>query len=771
MSSIYLEKEKTDFEEYVGLPKLHLLVAQITKHFSPENCARSVEELIKLLPNYELELDSTTKVSLAFQAHIFHYKSGNLLKSIPVDFDPTLRQIYLVSDIASGDSNIFHYIPSLKNYIQTFGKFCFFCKKHFTSRGCNHKCSKVLSCFSCKRPFLQPNTFLTCENKIFFCNSSLIPALSQRCSTCNITYFSQECYDEHRKKVCRWGWKCLKCNIYQGRNGFFKTQSEIKAKHLCHQRYCNFCGEVKSTPHFCTLKQHKPCNEFTNLGFVSFSYSGFNVSKCKACYLKNDGSPCPKCPSNTETPVACIILQESKTRDSFNSHIIVETKNDEIPAYCKGEQFQYAYIPSFVFKKPTLAPEGRKTRFGKRRKGNKNHNIFCKPNMTLLDRFFDFLLKNNFSNSTIFVYSGISKDMFFILQGLLNNGFSPNIVKNHNQIMLIEEQKLCLRFVEVQNYLHCSFRELCERIKKPIPFFPLQWIQERYFSYIGQPPVLEDFFDFEDTEEEVEKKKLHLAKMPCEWNFLEEYFSFLTLKVEIIAAALLEFFKESFYCQNVILKHFKDLSPTWFFMHPANPPIFTAATYSFQLFLQMSKQANVLKTINRPIPFNSSKGEIEYIMYIIWKNPDLNIETAWSPYGQTNLRYTKPDAITENEIWYYNGCYFHGHSKKHCKFNSKVTIEMRQKREKEFMDKLEKLKNEMPDTKVTVMWECVWREMKKKDKEVIFFLKNIFRNPPMTRLDPREAGEYFKAEANNIYESVKESRTANKKIKISFNRT
>ncbi len=743
LASLSLEKENIAFTHYLEISYLRQIVERLVNKLTPENCRRSVEELIKLLPGYELELDSNTKVYLSFQAHLFHYKTGTFLMSIPQVFDPTLRQIYLASDVPACESKILYYVPSLKSYSQKFGNFCFFCKKHFSSRGCNHKCSKIVSCFCCKRPFQQANTFLTKENKASFCNSRLLPSPSQKCNICNVIYFSQECFTEHIKKVCRWGWKCPKCNIFQGRNGFFKNQEEIKAKHVCEKRYCNYCGQLKEAQHFCSLKEHKPQNELTNLAFVSFSYSGFNIAKCRDCYLKNDGHPCPKCPENLEAPVSCIILQETENRDSFTSFILVDKtmrKNSHVE---KSETLNYKYIPMFVDEKPKLAPEGRKTRFGQRQKKTKCLDMFNKPKMTLMDQFFDFLLKNKFSNSTIFVYSGLSKDMFFILQALVDNGLSPNIVKVHNQIMLIEEKTLSLRFVEVQNYLHCSFRELCERIKKPMPFFPLKWIQKSFFDYIGKPPVLDDLFDFEDTEKDIAEKNFFLSKTKSEWHFMTEYFTFLTHKIQIIATAMLEFFLEAFFCQLVIVRHFKHLENQWTFMHPANPPIFTAATYSFQMFLQLSKQANTIKTILPPIPFKSSKGEIEYVMYLMWKYPNLNFNMAWSPYGQTNLKYTKPDAICGNEVWYYNGCFYHGHSKEECKFKSKVAEEVRKAKELDFAQKIDKLKKERPDTKITIMWECTWRELKKVDEEVQYFLKNIFRNPPMFRLDAREAGKKF----------------------------
>ena len=747
LSTMSLEQSAEQVSVPDKLPILSTLVSTLVETIGLENSNLRLDKLIQILPNYELQLDESTKVLLNFQANFFHYKTGKFLASIPEQFNPTLRQIYLVSDIPLFEGLVLYYMPSLEKFIKKFGKFCFYCKKCFTSRGCNHKCSKVVCCFSCKRPFLHPNTFVTSETKSYFCNSSLCPSQSQTCQACNVFYFSQECFAEHKKKVCRWGWKCLICNIYQGRNGFFKTQEEIKSKHICGKRFCNFCGDTKEKFHFCSLKRYPLPTEYTNLAFVSFAYSGFNVAKCLACYRKNDGLPCESCPKNDEAPLSCIILQENEGRNTFSSNILnddtLEEKVQDKNVKYNDIFMQYNYLPEFVDKKPKLAPEGRKTRFGQRQQTNKCSKLFAKPLMSLMDKFFHFLLNNKFTNSTIFVYSGMSKDMFFILQTLLDNGLSPKIVKNHNQIMLIDETTLSLRFVEVQNYLHCTFRDMCHRINCPIPYFPTQWIQKPFFDYIGVPPRLENYFDFEDTDEDIREKQKIVQKLGnLVWDFQKHFFNFLMLRVKIIALALLEFFKEAFHCQQILSLHLKkDPKSFYQFLHPANPPIFTAATYSFQLFLHMSTNKTTLKTVHPPIAFNSSKGEIEYIMYQMWKQQNLQITMAWSPYGQEKINFTKPDGISETEIWYYNGCYFHGHSLTQCKFKSKVPKEKRLAKEKEFTEMIKKVEKENPFKKINVMWECVWKQLKKTDEDVKFFLKHIFRNPPLSRLDAREAGK------------------------------
>ncbi len=349
--------------------------------------------------------------------------------------------------------------------------------------------------------------------------------------------------------------------------------------------------------------------------------------------------------------------------------------------------------------------------------------------------------------------------MFFILQGLLDNGYVPKVVKNQNQIMMIDEKKLSLRFVEVQNYLHCTFRELCKRIHCPIPFFPHKWIQSKYFEYKGSPPTLKDFFDFEDTKQDLMEKEDKIKKFEKNkmWDFQKELIAFLEQKVKIIATAMLDFFQEAFHCQRVLYTNLKPLKPNenWNFLHPANPPIFTTATYSFQLFLRITDESNNLRTVGTPIPFQSSKGEIEFIMYQIWKNPENKIQMAWSSEGQKNFQYTKPDGYFNGKVWYYHGCFYHGHKQTECKFKTKESYKSRQKKYEDFEVKLQKMQKNSNIEDITIMWECTWRHLKKTDKDVQHFIKNIYRNPPMSRLDAREAGKCFiLIYSNHVFEIV-----------------
>ena len=731
---------------------LQTIVDKLINTIDDFHIKQSLEDIINLLPGYYIEIENT-KVSLNCQVQLFHKRSGNFIGSLPFDeYNPQIRQIYLVSDFNGTQNEIVSFIPKLNLFFKRFGTYCFFCHQFFTSRGCIHKCAQTTSCFSCHRPYLQQNTYVTYETSDLFCDGLLKPSPSFQCSQCNVTYFSSNCLEKHQKKVCRWGWKCNSCQIFQSCNSFYKSQKDIKEKHKCNQRTCNFCGEIREFPHFCSLKEVKESNEFTNLAFVVLEYSGYNIGKCVHCYKRADQKPCKECLDGLEQPICCAIFQEETSRDTFSLKYLFSRHLEK----CIQEQnnvllktvpnaFRFEYIPKFIANKATLAPEGRKTHFGQRRKNDKFPNVFkCqeKENMNLMQIFFDYLIHNNFSNSTILVYSGVHRDMFYILQGLIENGFSPKVIKNNNQIMLIEEKRLGLRFVEIQNFLHLNFKEICSRISQKEPFFPLQWIQKSFFSYSGLPPSLKDFFNFEDSSADITAKKEYVIKLNQEssllWNFQRALALFLKKKTEIIATAMLDFIKETFCCQQILIDQLGDSKTTY--LHPLNAPIFTAATYAFQLFLKFAKEAKRIKTVNNAIPFKSSKGEIEYIEYLKWKHPEKKFEYAWSSKGERDLYFSKPDAYFDDTIWYYHGCYFHNHKKNECLYKRKKLIDSTKTRE-DFDKKIDLIKTNYNIKKVVIMWECVWHSLKKQDSDVQFFMKNIFSNPPMHRLQPRDAGK------------------------------
>ncbi len=354
--------------------------------------------------------------------------------------------------------------------------------------------------------------------------------------------------------------------------------------------------------------------------------------------------------------------------------------------------------------------------------------------MTVVEKLLNYLLKSSFSNSTIFVHG---QDLFYILQTLYANGFTPNVVKKQNQIMLVEEKALGLRFVETGNYIN---PKLLGAHSFQYPYFPFRWLHKDFFNYVGKPPKLDDFFCFEDCEADLNAKKRFCNSFLPEkkWIFIDNLIHYALQKVTIVGDAILSFLKETFEAQIVLQTHLQP-NKEIFLLHPVNPPLFTAPTYAFHLFLHFCKEASNIKSVKKEVYFRSSLGEIEYTSFLKWKYPRENIIDAWSPLGQHDLHVTRPDAFSDSQVWFYNGCFFHGHCSSECKFKSKANKEKQDEKRALFMKKIDLLKKEHPTLEVKVMWECEWRQAKRENPELKKFLSEIYRFPPPQRLNAREA--------------------------------
>ncbi len=361
-SSDFLKiKHEELWRKKVLIPNLN----QVQNMFTPNelNHADSLEMIHEILVPCSLRISDNQVVSLDVQYTIFHSQSGQFMEHIPKHFDSSKRQIYLAcNDTELSLKNTFFVVPHLKSLFQKFGSYCFFCQKYFTSKGCQHKCKHSTCCFACRRTFLSPSTYTSLETNALFCNGQIAQERAETCQHCNVTLYSQECKEHHLKKSCRWGWKCLKCNMFQSRNRFFKSQADIAAQHVCGKRVCNFCGVLKEKNHFCSLQKPTLKTEYTNLAFVFFEYSGYNPGKCKSCYLLNE--KCDTCQKGyeKEKPIICSLLQEEEGRQSFSSYCFledeIENKNPNIRPEKTNSYLRKAYWPENF--KPELAPEGRK---------------------------------------------------------------------------------------------------------------------------------------------------------------------------------------------------------------------------------------------------------------------------------------------------------------------------------------------------------------------------------------------------------------------------
>ena len=282
-------------------------------------------------------------------------------------------------------------------------------------------------------------------------------------------------------------------------------------------------------------------------------------------------------------------------------------------------------------------------------------------------------------------------------------------------------------------------------------FFPLSWIKRSRYHYIGKPPKLCDFFEFEDSAR-IRNEKQHYIKSRSSslWMFNRELVLYSHFRSQTIAENCLKFVCNSLVCQEkfceISLK--SNISPMY--VHPFNPPLLTRAGYAFKLLGVHSENLSKVCVVSNSVPMQSSKGELEFCFFKKWLNPDLDFKDSWSTNGQQHFKESIPDlyCLSEKKAYFWNGCVIHGHPIEQCLFERKVQgkkiFEGNQDTAyKNFEKKCEMLKknNSTYVNAIETVWQCQWEKQKKEDSLLQHFLQNVYRHPPLYRLDPESAGK------------------------------
>lgn len=141
-------------------------------------------ELMELFSNTNLpktgpyELHSTAKIlSENFKCQIIVFDGISNSKKIsfmfPSTYDDTLIPIYLFEPLECPSHFVF--IRHLNSYFKSNLKVCFACRKTFkgTSMPVKHLCPKKATCFSCRRFFLNKDTYIHNVLKKQFCDKNI----------------------------------------------------------------------------------------------------------------------------------------------------------------------------------------------------------------------------------------------------------------------------------------------------------------------------------------------------------------------------------------------------------------------------------------------------------------------------------------------------------------------------------------------------------------------------------------------------------------------
>ncbi len=354
------QNEAISFAEYHVKPFAQLLPNHL------QNEVNNLKALFPFLNEQHISYcDNSGTFQFSCQFHVFHQNTGTLLASIPEKYDSTKRQLYFsATSDPSGEIRNIAIIQNLLSFFRLFGLFCFFCGKFFRGHGTQHKCKKTQTCFACRRPLLNRDTYITLQTRSLFCNASLSANESQECSKCHLRILTLDCKKFHDQKVCRWGILCKECNKYIFLNKF--TQKEkLLASHVCGTHQCFFCGlSEKKQDHVCKIKLPTFDSNFTNLGFLNLEFTGHDLTNCEECYKKK--SVCKFCADNeTREAILCEVSVETEKPEHFKRYTFFSFQTEPL----KEEVRHFEYWPKSMAPKNLAART--KTKFGKATKNMK----------------------------------------------------------------------------------------------------------------------------------------------------------------------------------------------------------------------------------------------------------------------------------------------------------------------------------------------------------------------------------------------------------------
>ncbi len=589
---------------------------------------------------------------------------------------------------------------------------------------------------------LQPNTFVNRATKELFCPDEIEPKEKQFCNNCNLSLRNDMCEIIHRKFVCRWGWFCLKCEQYTFRSKFLPKIEDIIRKHNCLQYCCTFCGEnvlkVSKKQHLCPLQNLSYSNIVPRLAFLQMSFMGSGPAYCSNC---KENITCTFCADNVkyEQPnIGTLFLEEQVGH--FDSYTFWDSNfcNDVI---IEKDILVRNYVPSYFQIKQNKDP---KVLFNQTKTIKIKRTLF-ENGKSVLENFLHFFLTKNLTNVTLLINCIESNDLVYIIGVLIKFGFTPKILQTHNHILSVECPEICLRILDSQNYVNLSFQKAAEEANLLFHYFPKKWNKPTFFDFEGSCPVLSDYFNFEDTHDELEKKEQFLEenKAKC-WKFREQLLNHTKQKTFLTATTVLSFISYCFEFQGLLANQTSSVTPSQF-LHPMRRPLVTYSSFIYQLFLLHTKG---IKMIRLPIDYQSSKGEIEFAEYLQYISPNHKFEYAWTEQGQSKkyLPICVPDIIdrSTSTLYFYNGCEIHSHNPEVCRFKRKIRPEDGE-RNKTFTRKIQKLqeRNFSDIKKIKIFWQCDWQYQKRSNVSVKKFMKNIYTNPPPYRLNPQDAGLYL----------------------------
>lgn len=690
--------------------------------------------------------------------------SSKILMMHPESFDDSLKQFYFYAPNEMPHHLVF--IRHITSYFKANILTCTACKKTFKTHRHKHLCHSKENCFACRRPILKITSFFCPVLQDTFCDKLLSKdKLQIECAKCNLLIESKQCLESHQKicgKSGLLGFKCKLCNKFYYRNGTNYTNRDVIAqRHSCGERFCRHCKLYYSISpddtHLCLLKKEyiKSSNEaLVFLTFAALQNSSYN---CLDCYQKQNNYVTEKNMSWKDLFMDAnfkelLCLSHKTNWFSFEPNAICLYKQNGINSFIKMEISNIQEIT----KKVIFNPEIMKFKTPKKTKITQDFLLISKQlekksEKTVMEMFLTIILNEDWCNFTVILSDPFGFFLQKLTTELISLGICPRLINNVNKVILLEIRQIKLRFITTEMY-HLNLnseQKIKEMYQMKDHFFPYLFNKIENYNYCGNRPDVKYFIELSDSEQLVKKKMCFVKQQEkVLWKFSDELFQNLDFKCNVLFLQCWNFIQDSLSMQTQLKTLVSDNNPNK--NHLLNPFHNSLCSYSgyiyklFKAYFLFFEEIYCVVDEYGSFRRNFSKDEILWAKYMTFEYPSKKFRHQFNhPHGQKYFKECIPDLYSPvtKEVWFFMGCYWHGHSPKDCLKPSNSGINQSKNKtfdvlNKEFTEKIERFKRNYPDHEVFCMWECHFKQ-RKATPNFLKFEKSGQAFHPLSRLRPR----------------------------------
>jgi G:T-mismatch repair DNA endonuclease (very short patch repair protein) len=671
--------------------------------------------------------------------------------------EPTLQAIYEYPEKISMNkpilwllatttrAELFHVqaITNLKSFFKKYKQYCPFCKRVFkvNTKYSQHRCQFLKSCRSCRLVFKTEETYLNKENENDFCNGMLIKdKMSITCEICGETSFSKECEASH---FCKRSFYCHLCNCRTTVGGRTGTFNYIKENHNC-QFKCRICNKMDN------------CRE-SHLCEISKPSLQKNYSKLAVLEILNNVL--------TNTPNVLVYYREKTEHEKFIGEIITdkslnrkETKLSKDINYFSETKLTLTEMDILPCDFPLQTYFGRNLKRINFERQEKEYNILEEFVITIYN-------DQTWENTTILVQN--NRSLFTIANYLLKLQLKPYVLRDNNTIILIRVPNRRIRFLNIKQFDFSSLKEKAKQLGLAFKSFPLLINHEGNYLLTGDSLTLADFCELDYSNDDMMAIKEELKNLNANWRYDEKLVEFGLQNAQILLQfacktlqETFQFQRELFFNENFSLTAAESEEKKPLF-HVFSDPFCSLNSFYYDLYkLVYNYNLFTMKKADTGQGSKSSRPEIKFAQYLQFCNPKKTYRSQLHPLGQKVLTFRQyPDIYDENDniAYYFQGCYYHGCTRKTCsvfqKYNE-LELETAIEKQRKFERQMSKLKADNPFvSKIEVIYECEFQEqcLDTSNEKLQYFLKNVFVDRPSTRLVPRDS---FRAGRVEMYRAI-----------------